>query len=61
MNETEDEFDVTGNCSPYSLPERKEVGPHKHVWIHYDGCLGYESLVCRICGIDVNEANEKEV
>jgi len=24
-------------------------------WKYYDGCLGYESLVCAKCGLDVND------
>lgn len=60
MDEFDDEDGITGSCTPYSLPERKEVGEHKHAWLHYDGCLGYESLVCRICGVDINELNEKD-
>ncbi len=28
---------------------------HKHVWKFYDGALGYESQVCEICHIDIND------
>ena len=58
MNKTKGERSAAGHCTPFSKPERKEVGAHKHVWIQYDGCLGYESLVCRICGVDANEVDE---
>lgn len=27
--------------------------PHVHVWKYYDGALGYESMVCSVCGIDI--------
>lgn len=33
---------------------------HKHNWVFYNGCLGYESLVCSVCGIDINDLNEDE-
>lgn len=29
----------------------------KHDWKYYDGCLGYESFLCRLCGVDVNDLN----
>lgn len=32
-----------------------EQKAHIHEWAFYDGCLGYESLVCLICGVDVND------
>ena len=35
------------------------MNKHKHNWVYYDGCLGYESMVCSICGIDINELKEK--
>lgn len=31
---------------------------HKHKWKYYHGMLGYESAVCEICGIDINETKE---
>ena len=41
------------------MPERIEnPEPHKHEWEYYDGCLGYESLVCQICGWDINETSD---
>ena len=24
-------------------------------FIYYDGCLGYESFVCAVCGWDIND------
>lgn len=32
---------------------------HKHEWAFYDGCIGYESLVCLKCGIDINDLKDK--
>lgn len=26
-------------------------------WIRYDGCVGYESLICPKCLLDVNDIN----
>ena len=33
---------------------------HKHNWKKYSGLLGYESLVCSICGIDQNDLRAKK-
>lgn len=27
-------------------------------WYHYDGILGYESMKCKVCGIDENDLEE---
>ena len=32
---------------------------HEHQWEFYDGALGYESMVCKHCGVDINDLEEK--
>lgn len=32
---------------------------HKHDWKYYNGCLGYESYKCNVCGIDQNDLRAK--
>lgn len=27
----------------------------QHEWEYYDGWLGYESLGCKLCGVDIND------
>ena len=47
--------------TPYNLPKLKteqEIKSCVHEWALYDGCLGYESLVCLKCGIDKNDLKE---
>ena len=47
--------------TPFSLPERKteqDINKCQHEWVLYNGCIGYESLVCLKCGIDKNDLKE---
>ena len=42
-----------------SIQEQKEE--HEHKWTYYDGCLGYESFVCSVCGRDINDEYNRGV
>jgi len=46
-------------CKGYKKKEENKMTEHKHEWVYYDGALGYESYVCKICGIDQNDLRAK--
>jgi len=49
---------LVGQITPFSLPEKKDIGKHRHEFIFYDGCLGYASYICLKCGCDINDLKE---
>ena len=50
-----DEEDVVVN---YLLG--RPLQEHIHEWEWYDGCLGYESRVCKTCKVDWNDLPKEE-
>lgn len=32
-----------------------------HQWAYYSGCLGYESEMCKLCGVDIADLPDKQL
>jgi hypothetical protein len=60
MGDNYGELDTeTGIYTNFEDEARQQLSVCEHDWQYYDGCLGYESLKCSKCHIDINDFKEK--